>query len=154
MKSVTDREAYGYRRDPSVPEFDDSGPVVFMDGDCVLCTAGARIICKLDKAKEFKICPIQSALGKAVLEYYGLEPSNPDTWLYLAGGKAYTSLDAMIRAGWRLGGLGRVMALFTLFPRVLQDWIYQRIARSRYRLWGRTDMCALPDPDLHSRLIR
>ena len=95
-------EAYSYRAESTVPSFDDKGPVVFMDGQCALCSGAARAIAKADRAGEYRICPIQSELGRAVLEHYGLDPKNPDSWLYLVDGKPYSSLDAVIRVGIRL----------------------------------------------------
>ena len=153
MAELKQREAFSYRLDPAVPEFEDDGPVAFMDGECALCAKGARIICKLDRRREFRICPTQSGLGTAVLGHYGLDPADPESWLYLADGQAHTSLDAMIRIGRRLGGAGHIMRVFSIFPRFLQDWIYRRIARNRYRILGRTQMCAIPDPELRRRLI-
>ena len=32
-------------------------------------------------------------------------------------------------------------------------WLYARIARNRYRIFGHADMCAVPDPRLRARLI-
>jgi len=40
-----------------------------------------------------------------------------------------------------------------LLPRTVQDWLYRIVARNRYRLFGRTNMCAIPDPGLLARLI-
>jgi predicted DCC family thiol-disulfide oxidoreductase YuxK len=150
---LTARDAYSYRRDDAVLPFDDANPVVFMDGDCVLCTQGAKIIARLDRAGEFRICPIQSSLGTSVLKHYGLEPDDPESWLYLVDGNAYTSLDAMIRAGRRMGGWGRLAGVFGILPQPVQDWLYRRLARNRYRLFGRTDMCAVPDAGLKQRLL-
>jgi predicted DCC family thiol-disulfide oxidoreductase YuxK len=144
---------YSYRSDARVARFEDRGPVVFMDGNCVLCTRTARIIGKLDRKGEFRICPVQTALGQAILTHYGLDTEDPDSWLYLDGGRAYTSMDAMIRAGTRLGGLGHAVRVLQILPRGAQDWLYRRIARNRYAVFGRTDMCALPDPALRRRLI-
>jgi predicted DCC family thiol-disulfide oxidoreductase YuxK len=147
------RDAYSYRGDLSVPPFADVGPVVFMDGDCVLCTFGARAIARLDRSSEFRICPIQTPLGQSVLRHFGLDPQEPESWLYLIDGRAYTSLDAMIRAGRRMGGWGHILAPLSILPRWVQDWLYLRLARNRYRLFGQTDMCAIPDPKLKQRLL-
>jgi predicted DCC family thiol-disulfide oxidoreductase YuxK len=154
MGKLRNRQAYSYRNDPAVPAFDDTGPVVFMDGRCALCAFGARSITRLDRTREFKICPIQSPVGRAVLQHYGLDPSDPDSWLYLHHGKAETSLDAIMTVGRRLGGIGYVMSAFYVFPRPMRDWLYRRLARNRYKLFGRAEMCALPDPELQSRLMR
>jgi predicted DCC family thiol-disulfide oxidoreductase YuxK len=144
---------YSYRDDPRVPAFDDRGPIVFMDGECALCSTCARLISRLDRSGEFRICRVQSATGRAVCAYYGLDPDDATTWLYLVDGAAYGSLDAIIRAGWRLGGIGRIMIVFRALPRGAQDWLYRRVARSRYRLFGRADMCETPDPALKARLM-
>lgn len=150
---VRQMEPFSHRDDPRVPVFPDGGSVAFMDGDCGLCSRAARTIARLDRRDEFRICTTSSALGQAVLTHYGLDPFDPDSWLYLEEGRAYTSLDAIARAGRRLGGVGRALAIFSLFPRVLQDWLYARIARNRYRFLGRADLCAIPDPAVKRRLI-
>jgi predicted DCC family thiol-disulfide oxidoreductase YuxK len=84
----------------------------------------------------------------------GLDPSDPDSWLYLHEGRAETSLDAIMEVGRRLGGIGHVMSPFCVLPRPARDWLYRRLARNRYRLFGRADMCALPDPEVRSRLMQ
>ena len=153
MPSPTDRKAYSYKEDASVPDFDDSGPIAFMDGDCALCTRAARLIVRLDDRQEFKICPTRTEVGRAVLTHYGLDPGDTASWLYLVDGRAYTSMDALIRAGARLGGLGWALQSLRPLPRPLQDWLYRRIARNRYGLFGRADICAVPDPRLRARLM-
>lgn len=153
MTALMQRAAYSYRSDPNVPDFDDRGPLTIMDGDCALCTVGARVIARLDRKQAFRICPAQSALGSALLGHYGLKPGNPETWLYLEDGLAYGSLHAMVRAGARLGGAGWLLQPLRLLPRELQDWLYRRIARNRYALFGRREMCAVPDAKLRARLL-
>ncbi|MFU1477997.1 thiol-disulfide oxidoreductase DCC family protein [Roseovarius sp. C7] len=124
-----------------------------MDAQCALCARGARWIARHDRREEFRILPIQTPLGEALLRHYGMDPQDPASWLYIENGRAYSSLDAIIRVGQRFGGLWRGLAVLRLLPRPVQDWLYARIARNRYRVMGRTDMCALPDPALRKRLI-
>ncbi|MHA3979694.1 thiol-disulfide oxidoreductase DCC family protein [Halovulum sp. GXIMD14794] len=153
MTAPIPRAAYSYRSDPAVPVFDDSGPVTVMDGECVLCSVGARLIARHDRKGEFRICRSQSPLGRALLEHYGMDPADPESWLLIDGGIAHTSLDAMIRAGRRVGGVGLFLQPLQIIPRGVQDWLYRRLARNRYRLFGRTDICAIPDPALRARLM-
>ena len=153
MTPLATRPPYSYRGNPSVPHFDDSGPVTFMDGECVLCTFGARLIARFDKHDAFRICRVQTPLGRAVLAHYGLSVGDPESWLLLVDGKAYTSLDAMIRAGRLVGGAGWLLQPLRVLPRSAQDWLYARIARNRYALFGRSDMCAVPDPRLRAKLM-
>ncbi len=151
---VLERKPFSYRDDPAVPDFDDQGPRTVMDAQCGLCSRGARWIARTDRRGEFRIIPMQTPLGAALFTHYGLDPDDPLSWLYLDAGGAYTSLDAIIRVGGRLGGVSRLLAVFNLLPRGVQDRLYGLVARNRYRLTRRTDLCALPDPHIQARLIR
>lgn len=147
------RPRWSYRSDPAVPDFDDSGPITVMDGNCALCSVGARLIARFDGRQQVRICRSQAPLGSALMRHYGFDPDDPDSWLLIENGRSLTSLDAMIRAGAIVGGPGWLLQPLRLLPRPVRDWIYRRIALNRYRLFGRTDMCSLPDPALKARLI-
>ena len=152
MTELRARPLYSYWDDPTVPRFDDSGPVAIMDGDCALCAGGARVIARLDRERVFRIGRTQSDIGAALVRHYGLEPEDPETWLFVEEGRAWSGMEAIIRIGARLGGPGRFLGIMRLCPRSVREWLYRRIAHNRYR-FGRTDMCALPDPELRARLL-
>lgn len=152
MAELLSRPPYSYRDDPDVPDFDHAGPVAIMDGDCVLCAGGARMIARFDRAGEFRIGRTRSALGSALVRHYGLAPEDPETWLYLENGRAWSGMEAIIRIGARIGGPGRLLGILRILPRPAREWIYRRVARNRH-LFGQTDICALPDPELRARLL-
>ena len=145
---------YSYRDDPAVPEFDDSAPIAVMDAECAICSWGARMIHRLDRSASVRICPVQSPLGAALLRHYGLRPDDPASWMFLDQGAAHVDADAILHAGWRMGGWGRLTAALRVLPRPLRDWLYRRLARNRYVLFGRGDLCAMPDPTFQKRLLR
>ncbi len=151
MKITAD--AFAYRADPHVPPFEDEGAIVVMDAECGLCAKGARWIARNDSQDEFRIVPVQSPLGQALLIHFGLDPDDPVSWLYLKAGRCYTSLDAIIRVGNRLGGVWRGLAVFRVMPRWLQDGLYGFVARKRYRIGGRVEMCSLKDPEIERRMM-
>ncbi len=92
--------------------------------------------------------------GNGVHAYVFLtDPLDPDSWLFIEEGTVWRDFDAVIRLGERAGGLGRLCSVLRLVPRPLRDWLYQRIARNRYAMFGRGDMCALPDPAFRARLL-
>ena len=62
-------------------------------------------------------------------------------------------IDGLIRIGQRCGGWGRMFSALRIIPRPIRNWLYVRVARNRYRLFGKGDICALPDPALRARLI-
>ncbi|MGF1501465.1 MAG: thiol-disulfide oxidoreductase DCC family protein [Paracoccaceae bacterium] len=146
---------YSYRDDPAVPGLPDAGPIFFVDGDCALCSRWARIVARRDKAGIARICPVQSPTGRAVIAHYGLDADDPTTWLYLEDGKAFDGIPGIVAAGRRLGGwLRPLAAVLARVPPGLGAWLYARMARNRYTLLGRADLCALPDPEIRARLIR
>jgi predicted DCC family thiol-disulfide oxidoreductase YuxK len=148
------RPPYSYRADPAVPAFDDAAPIVFMDGECALCSGAARTIARLDRRGDVRICPVQSPLGQAVLRHYGHNPEDPDTWLYLERGEAFGDFDGLIRLARRLGGLARLAGVLALLPKGAQTWLYRLIARNRIKWFGRADLCAMPDAEVAARLIK
>lgn len=74
--------------------------------------------------------------------------------MFIDEGIGYRGADAVIRLGRRIGGWGRLAAGLAILPRPLREWLYRRLARNRYRLFGRADLCALPDPGFQRRLLR
>ncbi len=151
---IADRAPYSYKDDPAVLNFPDDGPVTVMDAHCSLCARGARWIARNDHRNEFRIVPMQSPLGEALLRHYGLDLDDPVSWLYLENGRAYSSLDAVMNAGLRLGGVWNALTVLSILPKRMRDLLYLVVARNRYRIFGKTDMCALPDEQIRKRLIR
>ncbi len=145
---------FSWRDDPAVPAFPDTGPVTVMDATCGLCARGAKWIARNDHAAEFRIIPLQSELGHAVMRHFGMDPSDPLSWLYLEDGLGYSSLDATIKVGARLGGVWRGLAALRVVPQGLRDWAYGVVARNRYKVMGRADLCGLPDADIQKRLLQ
>lgn len=128
-------------------------PIAVMDASCALCSWGARMIHRIDRTGEIRIAPIQSDTGAALMRANGLDALNPDSWLFIEDSIVLRDFDALIRVGERSGRWGRVFSLLRLIPRPLRNGLYARIARNRYAMFGRGDMCALPDPDFRARLL-
>ncbi len=132
----------------------DPPPIAVMDATCALCSWGARFIHRIDKSGQIRIAPIQSETGAALMRQNGLDALDPDSWLFIEDGRVWRDFDALIRVGRRSGGWGRLCFVLRVIPRPVRDWLYARIARNRYALFGRGDMCALPDPNFRARLLQ
>jgi predicted DCC family thiol-disulfide oxidoreductase YuxK len=52
-----------------------------------------------------------------------------------------------------MGGWFRVLKALRLLPRPLRDWVYDIVARNRYRWFGKVEACALLTPEQKSRLL-
>ncbi|SEV97443.1 Predicted thiol-disulfide oxidoreductase YuxK, DCC family [Cognatiyoonia koreensis] len=129
-------------------------PIAVMDATCALCSFGARMIHRLDRSGDIRICPIQTDKGRLLLAAQGLDALDPDSWLFIEGPRVYHNFDAVIRVGERCGGFGRILSVLRLLPKGTRNWLYYTIARNRYRLFGRGDMCAIPDESFQRRLMQ
>jgi predicted DCC family thiol-disulfide oxidoreductase YuxK len=154
MFDLTSYQKYSFLNDPTVPEFEHNFHLLVMDGNCTLCSRGARIISAMDRKAQFRIAPVHTPLGTALLTHYGFDPNDPDSWLYIANGQAYSSLDAIIRVAQTCSLWGNILMPLRCLPTSWQNWLYQRMAKNRYRLFGRTDMCAIPSKSLQDRLLK
>jgi predicted DCC family thiol-disulfide oxidoreductase YuxK len=150
---LSEAPPYSYRSDPAVPSFPDDKALVVFDGVCVLCSGFARFILKRDRAFAFRLTTAQSPLGQALFRHYGLDTEEFETNLVLADSVPHAKLDSVVVAGERLGGPWRALSLLRLLPRPLADWLYDRIARNRYALFGRTERCMIPPPEWRDRFI-
>jgi predicted DCC family thiol-disulfide oxidoreductase YuxK len=144
---------YSYRSDPAVPAFPDDKALVVFDGVCVLCSSFARFILKRDKSFAFRLATAQSPLGQAIYRHYGLDAQEFESNLVLVEGRAYVKLDTVVVVAELLGGPWRALAVLRLLPRILGDLVYDRVARNRYALFGRTEHCMLPPPEWRDRFI-
>lgn len=149
----TDRPAYSWRDAPDIPEFDDHRLLVVLDGACGLCSATAGRIAHFDRADRVRLCTVQSPLGQGLMRHYGLSPDDPESFLLLDHGRAYGSLDAGIRLFSQLHRGFLPLRALHLLPRRLRDWLYVRIARNRYRMFGKGDLCAMPNEAVRHRLL-
>jgi predicted DCC family thiol-disulfide oxidoreductase YuxK len=144
---------YSYRTDPAVPAFADDKALIVFDGVCVLCSGLARFVLKRDRDFVFRLTTAQSPVGQALFRHYGLDTQALATNLVLIDGKAYGKLDTVAAVGRRLGGGWRLFSMLRFLPRPIGDWLYDAIARNRYRLFGRYPRCMVPEPQWRERFI-
>lgn len=130
------------------------GRIIVFDGVCVLCSGWVRFVLTHDRRGEFKLAAMQTPVGRALLERHGIDPDDPATFLVIDQGVAHTDTDALVVALRRFGGVWRVAAsMLRIVPRALRNRLYRYIARNRYRIFGRRDVCMLPAPEHAHRFL-
>lgn len=144
---------YSYRADPAVPEFPDDRPVMLFDGHCVMCSASARFLLRRDRQGLFRLAPAQSPLGQALYRHYGLEATDFETNLLLEGGVAYVKSESSIRVAVHLGWPWSLAQALRILPLGWRDALYELVARNRFRLFGRREVCFRPEPGQEARFL-
>lgn len=129
------------------------GPIVLFDGHCNLCNRTVAFILRRDRRGEFRFASLQSAAGAAVLARDSGSMPMPDSVVLVEGGRVFTRSEAALRIARRLGGVWVIAWWLRVVPRPLRDWVYDRIAKNRYRLFGRRVECLRPTPELKARFL-
>jgi predicted DCC family thiol-disulfide oxidoreductase YuxK len=69
-------------------------------------------------------------------------------------GRAYGRMEAFVHIVSQLGGAWPCVRAVLLLPRPLRNWLYERIARNWYALFGRCETCpAQREAAIAQRLI-
>ena len=128
-------------------------PLIVFDGVCVFCSGFVQLIIRLDRKKRFRFATAQSPFGEALFRRHGLPTHDYDSNLAIIDGAAFTKLDSFVAVMSALGWPWRATKALLILPRPLRDWLYDRVARNRYALFGRKDSCEIPSSELRQRLI-
>jgi predicted DCC family thiol-disulfide oxidoreductase YuxK len=127
--------------------------VLLFDGVCNLCNRLIRFIVRHDPSGRFKFASLQSEAGRQLLEGSGFAGQRPDSMVYLKKDRIYWKSDAVLELLYDLGSGWKLFYVFKAVPKILRDAMYGVVARSRYKIFGRTDSCPLPEPGQSSRFL-
>jgi predicted DCC family thiol-disulfide oxidoreductase YuxK len=127
--------------------------VVLFDGVCNLCNGAVQFIIKRDKQSKFLFASLQSDFGKSQLLRFGLDPLELHSVIVLEGGKIYQRGDAALRIIPHLAQPWPFLGIFRVLPRFFRDWVYDLIAKNRYRVFGKKESCMLPTPDMKAKFV-
>ncbi|PRW84794.1 thiol-disulfide oxidoreductase [Pseudomonas simiae] len=131
-----------------------SEAVVLFDGTCKLCNGWAKFIIRHDHAHRIKLAAVQSPEGQALLRWVGLPQHEFNTIVLIADHQFYIRSDAMFSIFARLPAPWRWLRVARIIPGPFRDWMYDKIALNRYRVFGQYDSCRLPLPDHSGRFLK
>ncbi|MBK6604305.1 MAG: DUF393 domain-containing protein [Leptospiraceae bacterium] len=146
--------------------------IILFDGVCNLCNASVNFIIDRDNKKLFQFASLQSEFAqnlisnsqKEVLFFTskGLMPLNEsirkelnslNSIFYFENNIIYHKSDAALRISEHLDGLYKIISIGKILPTSVRDFIYEYIARNRYRWFGKTESCRMPSPELKERFL-
>lgn len=127
--------------------------VILFDGVCKLCNAWCNFIIRHDKQQLFKLCSVQSDEGKKILSHFNLPTNSYETMLYVEGNQCFKQSDAFFKIIAQIGFPWKLACIFWIIPKSIRNWMYDRIALNRYRIFGKYNYCTLPSPDHKDRFL-
>jgi predicted DCC family thiol-disulfide oxidoreductase YuxK len=134
------------------------GPVVLFDGVCNLCAGSVRFIVEHERAGivPTRFAALQSEAGRRELARAGVrDPASlGDSIVVIEDGRVFTRSDAAVRIARRLRAPWRWMRVMRVMPGRVRDWMYEFVARRRYRWFGKRESCLVPTPELRGRFLQ
>jgi predicted DCC family thiol-disulfide oxidoreductase YuxK len=140
---------------PSGPE---GAHLVLYDGVCGLCSRVLQFLLRHDHRGVFKFASLQSATGQAMVARWGGDPEALSSFYVVADfltpdARVFTRSDAALFVAGQLGWPWKAARAAGILPKPLRDRLYDVVARTRYRVFGRYEQCLLPRPEFRSRFI-
>jgi len=128
--------------------------VVLFDGVCKLCNGWAKFLIRHDRQRRVRLAAVQSPEGQALLAWAGLPVDQFDTMAVIRDQQLWERSDAFFEVVSQLPRRWHAVNVLRLLPLALRDWAYDHIALNRYRLFGKYDVCLLPNADHEQRFLK
>lgn len=127
-------------------------PVIFFDGLCALCNSFVSRVLLWDRMRIFRFAPLQ---GETAGKIGGLQSEEPSTWsiVLMDEDGTHRCSEAVLRILSRLGETKKLIKALLWIPKGFRDRVYDFVARSRYRWFGKRKFCRLPKPGEENRFL-
>jgi predicted DCC family thiol-disulfide oxidoreductase YuxK len=118
-------------------------PVIFFDDVCIMCNTFVDLLLRVDRRQRFYFAPLQGETARKLLPPLA---DDPRKWsmIYVDERGVHDQSDASLEVYRRLGGIWWLLSLARFIPRAIRNPVYRILARNRYRLFGKRDVCRLP----------
>tara|TARA_R110002051_G_scaffold51268_4_gene98386 strand:- start:45423 stop:45845 length:423 start_codon:yes stop_codon:yes gene_type:complete len=129
--------------------------LILFDGVCNLCNSSVLYVIKRDKKNRFLFAPLQSEIGVSVLNEFKIDTSKTDSILLynpINNSITYKSTAALHISKY-LGFPTNLMTVFFIVPTFIRNWVYNFVAKNRYKWYGKKESCMVPTAELKSRFL-
>ncbi|CAN5170829.1 thiol-disulfide oxidoreductase DCC family protein [soil metagenome] len=127
--------------------------IILFDGICNFCNSSVNFIIERDTDNYFKFAPLQSEIGQKLLDEYKINKTETDSVVLIENGEAFVRTTAALRIAGKLGGAGSLFYGFIIVPEFIRDFFYRVFAEYRYQMFGKTDACMMPTPEIREKFV-
>lgn len=96
---------------------------------------------------------MQSALAQQKIESHCPGQLGIDTFILIKEGHAFIWSSAALEILKDLDSGWRWLGVLKYIPVRIRDFCYQLFARNRYRIFGRSEVCVIPDQAVRGRFL-
>jgi len=128
--------------------------IILFDGVCNLCNSSVLKVIKKDKNNTFIFSSLQSKTGQEIINHLKIDISKIDSIILYEPGITYDiKSTAALRIMNNFGGLWSLSKVFLLLPEGFRDFVYDYIAKNRYKWFGKKESCMIPTPELKAKFL-
>ena len=125
--------------------------VILFDGVCNLCNSFVNFVIRNDKKEVFKFAPIQSDFGEIALKKHRINSKDTDSIILIDDDNYYIKSSAALYIAKELSGAYPLLFCFMIVPKFIRNWIYDLVAKNRYKWFGKKLSCMIPTPELKNK---
>lgn len=128
--------------------------LILFDGVCNLCNDAVLKVIKYDKKNTFLFAALQSETGKKVTSHLNIDTSKIDSIILYEPGVSYEiKSTAALKVMQNFGGLWQITQLAYILPESIRNYIYEYIAKNRYKWFGKKETCRIPTFALKAKFL-
>ncbi len=127
--------------------------IIVFDGVCNLCNASVNFVIKRDKNDVFRFATLQSDTGKELASKFSINPDETDSIILIDKDKCYIKSTAALHITKSLSGGYPLLFGFMIIPNFIRNWVYDYVAKNRYRWYGKKEYCMVPTKELENKFL-
>ncbi|MGB2129423.1 MAG: thiol-disulfide oxidoreductase DCC family protein [Flavicella sp.] len=127
--------------------------ILLFDGHCNLCAWAVHFVLKRNPRKNVQFAALSSKTARDFLQNQSIDYSKIDSILLVTEKNIHIKSTAALHLCKHLTPIWKLALLGFAMPRITRDYLYDLIAKNRYRWFGKEEHCMLPSPDLETRFI-
>ncbi|MFT4612307.1 MAG: putative DCC family thiol-disulfide oxidoreductase YuxK [Glaciecola sp.] len=128
--------------------------LILFDGVCNLCSSTIQYVIKHDKKNLFMFAPLESTIGQNIIKAYNIDTEKTDSILLYSNENGLSAKStAAMRIAKGLSFPRNLISIFFIIPTFIRNWVYDYIAKNRYKWYGKKEACMIPTPELKSKFL-
>jgi predicted DCC family thiol-disulfide oxidoreductase YuxK len=118
--------------------------IILFDGVCNFCNYWVNFTIDRDEKNLYKFAALQSEEGQIILQQYNINPNKFDSFVLIRGENVFAKSTAALTISKTLSGPIKILHPFIFLPKFFRDFIYDLVAKNRYKIFGKRNVCRAP----------
>ncbi|MEE9407381.1 MAG: DCC1-like thiol-disulfide oxidoreductase family protein [Polaribacter sp.] len=128
--------------------------VILFDGICNLCNNSITKVIKYDKKNNFLFAALQSKTGQEIINKLNIDTSKIDSIILFEADVSYdVKSTAALKVMSDFGGIWQLTKVLWVFPEGFRNFVYDYIAKNRYKWFGKKESCMIPTAALKAKFL-